>query len=500
MNRQAWLWLGLGIFLRLVLIGQPPVEDNSWIRQTQTADAIQSWMAQGHPSWDAAVSWRGDTGARLAMELPVYNLIVYGGTVVGIPLHVAGRAVSILLWVASFFVIQQIWRRWLAPQESFWANLLFVFSPLSIAFGQAIMPEMLVLLLTVLLVWACQSYLNRPSLFLCWGIVILGVVGCLIKLPAISHLYLMIAGVLWIRSGWKGVLGLRVICGALLTLICLWAWSRTTESVNAVYFSDWSSSANLRGFLGEWQDRFQPVYWVRLGFYLFLFAGTPVVWVVILLRVKTLLKDLRQNFVLVLWVVGLIFFVLLWGPKTCMGHAYYCLPFLVPLCVVFGKCTSLLRYPRWGGWGWSEGLVMCVVGGCLVMAAYLMRPDKTLRETTLWMRGNIPAGDLVIIKANHSVYTREYPQIPGFSYLSGRRTWIWSPYLSDEERARALKTSRWLVETLPAPEASWWENVRKKIKGHERPAEDISSLMRATGAIPYYQSPVFRVFQIPPKS
>jgi hypothetical protein len=242
------------------------------------------------------------------------------------------------------------------------------------------------------------------------------------------------------------------------------------------------------------------VYWVRLGFYLLLFAGTPVVWLVILLRGKMVVKDLRQYSVLALWIVGLIFFVLLWGPKTCMGHAYYCLPFLVPLCAVFGKSTSSLCYPRWGGWGWSEGLVVGVVGGCLVMAAYLMRPDKILRETTLWMRENIPAGDLVIIKANHSVYTREYPQLPGFSYLSGRRTWIWGPYLSDEERARALETSRWLVETLPPSEATWWENVRKQIKGHERPAEDISSLIRATGATPYYQTPVFCIFQIHPKS
>jgi hypothetical protein len=134
------------------------------------------------------------------------------------------------------------------------------------------------------------------------------------------------------------------------------------------------------------------------------------------------------------------------------------------------------------------------------MAAYLMRPDKTLRETTLWMRENIPAGDLVIIKANHSVYTREYPQLPGFSYLSGRRTWIWGPYLSDEERVQALKTSRWIVETLPPSKTSWWENVRKQIKGHERPAEDISSLIRATSATPCYQTPVFCIFQIHPKS
>jgi hypothetical protein len=105
------------------------------------------------------------------------------------------------------------------------------------------------------------------------------------------------------------------------------------------------------------------------------------------------------------------------------------------------------------------------------MAAYLMRPDETLRE-------NIHAGDLIIIKVNLSVYTREYPQLPGFSYLSGRRTWIWGPYLSDKQRARALKTSRWLVDPRPTSETFWRENIRKQIKGHERPVEDIAELKK----------------------
>ena len=169
MNRQSWLWLVLGIALRLILIGQPSVEDNSWIRQTQTADAIQSWIAQGYPSWDAAVSWRGDTGARLAMELPVYNLIVYGGTILGVCLNVAGRGVSMLLWAASFLIVQQIWKHWLNPKESFWANLLFVFSPLSIAFGQAIMPEMLVQLLVIGMVLQAVRYGERPKAAIWWA-------------------------------------------------------------------------------------------------------------------------------------------------------------------------------------------------------------------------------------------------------------------------------------------------------------------------------------------
>jgi len=58
------------------------------------------------------------------------------------------------------------------------------------------------------------------------------------------------------------------------------------------------------------------------------------------------------------------------------------------------------------------------------MAAYRMRPDETLREIISWMREGNSIGDLVIIKENNSVYTRKYPQLPGFSYLNGRGTWI----------------------------------------------------------------------------
>ncbi|NDD81424.1 MAG: hypothetical protein EBZ53_02470, partial [Verrucomicrobia bacterium] len=72
MKGSILIWLALGMGLRLLLLFQPPVEDNSWIRQTQTADAIQSWVTAGHPSWDAGVSWRGNTGARLALEFPLY--------------------------------------------------------------------------------------------------------------------------------------------------------------------------------------------------------------------------------------------------------------------------------------------------------------------------------------------------------------------------------------------------------------------------------------------
>lgn len=498
MRRSLLVWLALGMGLRLVFIFQPPVEDNSWIRQTQTADAIQSWVLAGHPSWDAGVSWRGDTGARLAQEVPLYNLLVYLGASAGVPLNAAGRLVSALLWALGFLWLQEIWRRWLNPQETFWANLLFVFSPASIAFGQAIMPEMLVQLLGLSFILLLFRYERNPSLVCWWSLVTVGALGALIKLPGFTQYYLILGVMLFLRERWRVLVQARVWAGGIFTLALLWLWSRHTQSVNSEYFPEWTASANLQGFLGRWEDRLEPVYWVRLFFYLFVLVGTPAAWWSILLGGSSAARGWVKLPLLAPWLAGLGMMVLLWGPRTCMGHAYYCLPFLVPLCALFGKSAGFVLGQKNGSSWLAPGLAGAVLLGCLPMTAYLLRPDATLRDTAEWMQRNIPQGDLVILKANHSAYTREYPELPGFSYLSGRHTWIWTRFLSSPERKRALETSSWIVETLASPRIPWWEEIRKKIKGHDRPEEDISDLLRQSDPRLVYESNQFRAFRIGP--
>lgn len=496
MRGSILIWLVLGLGLRLILLFQPPVEDNSWIRQTQTADAIQSWMKAGRPSWDAGASWRGDTGARLAQELPLYNLLVYGGAWAGIPLNVAGRLTSALLWGAGFLLLQAIWRRWLDERETFWANLLFIFSPVSMAFGQAIMPEMLVQLLGLGLILLLLRYLRHPSLIVWWSLVVVGALGALIKLPGFTPYYLILGVILFSRDRWKVFLQPRIWAGGIFTLAALGLWSRYTQSVNSEFFPEWTASANLLGFLGRWEDRLEPVYWVRLFFYLFVLVGTPAAWLAVLLTGTSGTRGWLKLPLLAPWLVGLGMMVLLWGPRTCMGHAYYCLPFLVPVCAWFGKATeSLLAKEKCPAWG-TPILGLALLAGCLPMAAYLLRPDPVLRETTEWMKKNIPVSDLVIIKANHSPYTREYPELPGFSYLSGRSTWVWTRFLNSQEKKRALETSGWIVETISPSPAPWWEGLRRKIKGHERPMEPIGDLLLRAEPAPLMETPKFRVFRI----
>lgn len=147
----------------------------------------------------------GDTKARLALELPIYNFLVYLGVWAGIPVNVAGRLISALLWALGFLLLQEIWRRWLDIRETFWANLLFVLSPASIAFGQAIMPEMLVQLLGVGFILLLFRYDRNPSLIGWWSLVTVGALGALIKLPGFTQYYLILGVMLFFATVGKSL-------------------------------------------------------------------------------------------------------------------------------------------------------------------------------------------------------------------------------------------------------------------------------------------------------
>jgi hypothetical protein len=493
MGRKSYILLLLGISLRLILVGQPPVEDNSWIRQTQPADAIASWVEESPLALSAKASWRGDLNARLLLELPIYNLMVWAPAKLGVPLDVAGRLVSMLLWVAGFLLLQRLWMRWLDERETFWANFLFVFSPLSVAFGQAIMPEMLVQLLVIGMVLQAVRYGERPKAATWWAMVGLGLVGCLLKLPEVSHIYLLFTVALGWPQRWKSLFASRVLLGGLLTLAGLSLWGALTNKMNGEWFSEWNSSSNLKSFLGDMGGRLSLTNWTKFVAYQFLLLGSPVVWLAIVIGWRNIKASLGQNRWMLAWWVGLGGFVLLWGGPTCMAHAYYNLPFLIPVCWAFGQAMNC-NFWRFKpvALGWMVAGVMAVT---LPMTAYLLRPDPILAETTKWMKQYVPKSDLVIIKANHSVYTREYPQDPGFSYLSGRGVWIWTKFLLPAEQERAMQTARWIVVTHPPLKDPWWEVLRKKIKQHERASEDITLLLKETKAARVKDEPAFTAYK-----
>lgn len=101
---------------------------------------------------------------RYLQELPLYNYLAIAVYHFIGNLDISGKLTSIILWATSFAILQLIWRRLLDRDQSFWANVLFVFGPLEIFCGQAFVPEMLVQSLALVFVLLALRYDENPTL------------------------------------------------------------------------------------------------------------------------------------------------------------------------------------------------------------------------------------------------------------------------------------------------------------------------------------------------
>lgn len=136
-ERSVWLLLLVAVALRCLALNQPLL-DAHLSRQCQTAAATESLIEEPGFNLSSRIPWAGD---RL-QELPFYNyLVIVVFHLIGY-LDTSGKLTSIILWATSFAILQLIWRRLLDRDQTFWANILFVFAPLEFFYGQTFMPEM----------------------------------------------------------------------------------------------------------------------------------------------------------------------------------------------------------------------------------------------------------------------------------------------------------------------------------------------------------------------
>ena len=253
-----------------------PLVDAHLIRQCFTAAATKDLIDEPDFHLSSKALWVGDLDIRYIQELPLYNYLVVGVHKLIGHLDLSGKVTTILLWAASFFCLQFIWERILNSQQTFWANLLFVIAPLSVFFGQAFMPEMLVQALAFAFVLLVLRYDENPSLLrwsLCAGI---GLAALLVKLPETAHLYLILGFLVFRREGRAALVRPRYLIAAVLTIAALKLWGNHIDAVNIGPLSMDSSTGKLSGYIGTLDSRFHFLPWAMVGLYLvvFILPGT----------------------------------------------------------------------------------------------------------------------------------------------------------------------------------------------------------------------------------
>jgi 4-amino-4-deoxy-L-arabinose transferase-like glycosyltransferase len=494
-----WLLL-VGVLLRLGPIHRPLL-DAGHIRQCQTAVATRSLIRE--PGWhlSSQASWHGDLPARLLLELPLYNYLVMAVYGVLRNLDVSGKVVSILLWAAGFLALQGIWRRTLSSEQAFWANVLFVFAPLSISFGQAFMPEMLIQLLAFGFLLAILRYTEQPSTGRLWVAGGIGLLGLLVKTPEIVHLY----GVafLWLFVQRRLDIARRPSLWILLclTAVCVKAWAGVMDRVNQEYFQEWTASAVLPAFLGSWKARLDVGMYRRIAGYLACFVLTPAGLPIAALGLARLAKARPWPFG-VYWLAGVAGFYVVWAVSTAGIHSYYNLPALGPSAMLFGiGAGAFLQWARtrpalgrWAGFG-PAALALLLAPCVLLGTLYLLRQDRITYESALWLKAHTAPEDIILVKANHSTHTIHYFQLPTFPYYAERRIWLYSIFLPESERQRAREIAKYALVTFPPAETTWLERWRLRIKQDYNAPEPVDWLEREAGFHRIYTNASFAVYQ-----
>jgi hypothetical protein len=258
----------------------------------------------------------------------------------------------------------------------------------------------------------------------------------------------------------------------------VFGWGKYVEAVNKDHFASWSGMENLIGFIRPEASRLSPGYWLTLIAYnLSFIIPLAIAWLAIPGAVTTF-KTLKTNPASRFWLYNLIalfVFWTLWG-KAAPAQNYYNLPNLILLSALFGLgCQSTLDWLK------TKNLppilqkaTAATIAILLALSGYagqhyLCRPDTITLAAAEWVKANTQPTDLIIYQPRHDPRVIDYEHQPLLSHLSARRTWIWTRLVPEQEKQRALETSRYLIVTNPPANTSPLETLRRKFKGAPPP-------------------------------
>ncbi len=493
LGRTFWILLAAGILIRCVALTHP-LADAHLLRQCQTAAATQSLVAHGF-SLSAPIPWVGDFHERFLLELPVYNWLVVAVHAVTGNLTLSGKLVSVALWALSFFLLQAIWRRILAPCAAIWANVLFVVSPLGVFYAQAFMPEMLVQALAFAFVLLLIRHDENPTLARWLPAAATGLLALVVKAPETAHLYVIFILLALRRGGWRELFRVPYLLAGVVSAACVVAWTAYLGKVNVSPLSFGGAGDTLRGFIGPLVIRFQFKTWLMIALYVagFLIPGFSTLSVA---RGVPEIMRAKSPRLLVAWLVALAIFYLAWLGNGPASQSYYNLPALAPLCALFGLgMNAFLESPRVQRRRvLVAGIAATLTAGCAAPVwIYLFKQDHPILAAARWAREHTAPGSVILFHAGHRADMRDYTPNAVFPFYAERPSFIWTEQLMEPYRTAALQRSRFAIVTLPLPEGTVAAAIRR-IRGMPLPPAPSTGWLREIGFAPVAEEPGFVAF------
>ncbi len=342
-----------GFALRCIGFDEPLIDHQAW-RQADTAAMARNFFTEGYDLLRPRVDWRGTSSGVVETNFPLYPYLLgslyalAGGVHDGL-----GRLLSALFSCLAAVPLYALGRRlspgpWLAR----WAAALYLILPLSWFFGRAVMPEALMILLSVSALWLFQRWLEQPGARR-FALAALTAGLCFaVKIPTL-YLGFPLVALAMARHEWGFLRRPLMWLYLLLALVPAIAWYSHGLSL----FQESGLTFGIFGNTGydKWSHGLllTSTFWSSLMSRFFLVVLTPVGGVLTIAGIAGLWprdEQGRQRWYLYAWLGGLLAYLLL-VPEGNRKLHYYQLPF-VPLAALFAAAplAALLGEPVMGGW------------------------------------------------------------------------------------------------------------------------------------------------------
>lgn len=332
--------LVLGLVLRLYKIDIPLADHHSW-RQADTAAVARNFIKSGwhftRPQIDNFIPLHPGVPNKerlFLVEPPIYNSLVAGVySILGVNIKWA-RMVSILFSLGSAFLLYLISKRFFGEKVGLLSAFFFAVLPYSIFYSRVVLPEPMIIFLTLSMFYFCLKWLDSNSIIHYSLFVLLSAISFTQKSFPLFFL-LPIFCLVFQKYKFLFLKQKKLYLWLLLVFLpfLLWRWwiGHYPEGIPG---NLWLFNQNNIRFKGAF------FYWIfaeRIGKLILGYWGLP------LLVLGMVLKPKKEGLFFHAWFLSLLIFICVFAAGN-VTHDYYQIPLIPIFCIFMAKGANLLLF------------------------------------------------------------------------------------------------------------------------------------------------------------
>lgn len=340
-NAKFLFLLLVALAIRFINIGMPILEGTA-TRQVQTAMVARNLYKHSFNIFYPEVDHYGPGETYLFLEFPLLNfLAALGYRALGGVNEWVGRFLSILFFMGGLIFLYLLVRKIFNSRIAFWAGFVFSFSPLSIIFSRAFMPDFEMLFFALGSIYFAYLYSENKGIRYLWLSAIFAMLALLVK-PHSFYVFILLGYLLFKKSGWRAFLDYKNYLFFLIAFLPAFLWYTRAGELQAEFLPYESYNFNLL----HWMKLDEFLSWKLYRDLLNIYSGiflTPVGFALLILGL--FIRSKKKENIIWVWTAGIFIYLIVFVSH--IDEPYYNLVLLPLVSIFIARAIVFLKDLPW---------------------------------------------------------------------------------------------------------------------------------------------------------